>query len=255
MSHQKLCSIACLAFLLSTFTSSVFAICVTDPQSVFDPIFVDSVESGLTIDSPRDTEIKIGHDTRTPKPDYSETSRVSDTASLLESEKGDARIEVGLPRLSYQPSLPSPTIYSYKDKNTYKVECEEIIITAQRITTSAGIFWFYSGPRRFYDSVYGGGGGGSAIPGSPLPMAPQNPGNLYDNSNCNSDEVARRVHANRDIDLFLAAISPWNRDDYIGDEIQVQYNNGDTEVWTIVNPSLGSDHTAFGVPVGPCKRA
>jgi hypothetical protein len=128
---------------------------------------------------------------------------------------------------------------------------EEVIVQARRINTS---FWWVGGSinNHYYNNPYANGGEGG--PSTPVIPALEHPVNIGDDVTCNnSDEVSRRLHANLDIDLFLLGVPVWNRGNYRNREISVRYNNGGREIWTIVNPSLSSDHTAFGPPVpGSC---
>ncbi len=129
---------------------------------------------------------------------------------------------------------------------------EEVIVQGVKLVTSSGIFWYFSTlSTRYFNNVTGGGGD---QPGDPLPKAPQSPGNVNNTANCGSMTELRRAHADKDIDIYLGAMTVWTRMQQTGEQVWVSYNNGDSEIWTITNPSLGTSHTAGSLPVeNSCK--
>lgn len=132
------------------------------------------------------------------------------------------------------------------DSGTIECFMEEVVVYGHRINSN---FWWLGDLSGHYHNnpLLNNGEGG---PSTPVLPALEHPVNVGDDITCGSDEHDRRVHANRDIDLFLLGVPLWKRGRYLDEPISVGYNDGGRELWTIANPSLGSDHTMFNPPIG-----
>ena len=127
---------------------------------------------------------------------------------------------------------------------------EEVVVTAVKLTTSKGIWWFIGGSGVLSWLKNKFGSGGEDVPGDPVAKAPHNPGNNDSDASCQASEIARRVHVNRGIFTYLQQFSAIGRVQLAGTQVWVLYNSGDSELWTIVDPSgMNDDATGSEAPI------
>ncbi len=122
-----------------------------------------------------------------------------------------------------------------------QIECDDIDDQGTILVSGVNLAPFYWIPGGGFGGPYFGGGGGGGTAVAPQTM-PNNPNNGEPDATCSDPAGIRQNHARADIALRLPTLS-------IGQVVEVEYSNGQSELFTIACKYC----SITGVPVaGTC---